>query len=66
MLGLEGQIAHAEKKFGKDHKLVQMLRSQLRTQGTSAQEMYLTGSVPKTSYRSTTGKPERNSRKGGQ
>jgi len=47
MLGLKGQIAHAEKEFGKDHKLVQMLRSQLRTQGTSAQEMYLTGSVPK-------------------
>ena len=61
MLGLEGQIAHAEKEFGKDHKLVQMLRSQLRTQGTSAQEMYLTGSVPKSSYRSKPRKQKRTS-----
>ena len=66
MPGLEDRIARLEEKVGKDHKLVQMYRSQLRTQGTSAQEMYLTGSVPKTSYRSTTGKPERNSRKGRQ
>ena len=51
MLGLEDRIARLEEKVGKDHKLVQMYRSQLRTQGTSAQEMYLTGSVPRSNLR---------------
>ena len=61
MPGLEDRIARLEEKVGKDHKLVQMYRSQLRTQGTSAQEMYLTGSVPKSSYRSKPRKQKRTS-----
>lgn len=47
MTGLEEQLARIEQKFGKDSKIAQMVRDQIASEGTTARELYLTGSVPK-------------------
>ena len=46
MSGLEEQLARIEQKFSKDSKLAQMVRDQIAAKGTSAQELYLTRTVP--------------------
>lgn len=47
MSDLNEQLAEAEKEFGNDHRFVQMIRDQIAAKGTSVQELWLTGSVPK-------------------
>jgi len=49
MSGLKDRLVRIEQKFGKDHRLAQMVRDQIAAKGTSAQELWLTGSVPRQS-----------------
>ena len=51
MQGLKEEIILAEKEFGKNNKLVQMMRAQERNQGNKKLKMYLTGSVPRSNLR---------------
>ena len=45
MTGLEEQLALIEQEFGKDSKIAQGVRDQIASEGTTARELYLTGSV---------------------
>ena len=45
MEGLEEQLALIEQEAGKDSKAAQMVRDQIASEGTTARELYLTGSV---------------------
>jgi len=47
MSDLKEQLAEAEKEFGKDSFVVQQIHNQIAAKGTSAQELWLTGSVPR-------------------
>ena len=47
MSDLKTQLGWIEQKFGKDHWMAQQVRDQIAAKGTSVQELWLTGSVPK-------------------
>jgi hypothetical protein len=47
MADLKTQLGWIEQKFGKDHWMAQQVRDQIAAKGTSAQELWLTGSVPR-------------------
>ena len=47
MSGLKDRLVRIEQRFGVDSKIAQMVRDQIAAKGTSARELYLTGSVPK-------------------
>ena len=49
MADLKTQLGWIEQKFGKDHWMAQQVRDQIAAKGTSAQELWLTGSVPRQS-----------------
>ena len=60
MSGLKDRLVRIEQKFGKNHWMAQQVRDQIAAKGTSAQELWLTGSVPRQGNKTTPQGPANN------